>query len=195
MREKEERSTRPHRDRGPVDPDELAPHLRERLYRLVPRLIELGLGCVHSAERADDGGVETAVDCAARIPVCRSVCCTFRFALTEEEVAGGLISWNPARPYFIGRGEDGYCLHHDRATGGCLIWEQRPLRCRRYDCRRESSFWVDDDGMVLREGTFDHLGRGRSGEAPGPGEVDGKKKLLIVDRGESLSRRKDVAER
>ena len=162
MSEKKGKSNRLQRDQGPADPEELTPHLRERLHKLVPRLIELGLGCVHSGEKVDDGGVDTAVDCAARIPVCRSVCCTFRFALTEEEVAGGIIGWDRSRPYFIGRGEDGYCIHHDRETGGCLIWQRRPLRCRRYDCRRESSFWADAGRMVLKEGTFDHLDRERS---------------------------------
>jgi hypothetical protein len=139
------------------DPDDLPPHLQERLQRLIPRLIELGMGCVHSAESEADGEEETSVDCGDRVSVCRAVCCSFRFALTEAEVARGDIGWEKEKPYFIAQGDDGYCTHHDGETMNCRIWEKRPLRCRRYDCRRESSFWEDADGNIIRNGTFDHL--------------------------------------
>jgi len=138
------------------DPDALPPHLQERLQRLIPHLIEMGMGCVHSDESEADGVEETSVDCADRVPVCRAICCSFCFALTEAEVEGGDIDWDKEKPYFIARGEHGYCTHHDGETMSCRIWEKRPLRCRRYDCRRESSLW-DDDGRTLRKGTFDHL--------------------------------------
>lgn len=147
-------------------PEDLPPHLRERLERIVPHLIKLGMGCVHSAESEGDGGEETTVDCERRVGTCRSVCCSFRFALTESEVEEGRIRWERERPYFIAHAADGYCTHHDRETRRCTVWEHRPLRCRRFDCRRESTIWEDADRQVLRERTFDHL--------PGKRTISGK---------------------
>lgn len=141
----------------PSSPEELTPRLKERLERLVPSLIELGFGCVHSAESESDGSPETVVDCAAYVTHCRAVCCSYRFALTEGEVREGRILWDRERPYFIARSENGYCPHHDEETRRCRIWDHRPLRCRRYDCRKESSFWENVEKGTVRPGTFGHL--------------------------------------
>jgi Fe-S-cluster containining protein len=143
--------------RPPSSPEELTPHLQERLQSLVPRLIELGLGCVHSAESETDGGTDSSVDCLDRIHACRAVCCSYRFALTESEADGEKILWDRQKPYFIAHGGNGYCTHHDTAAGTCLIWENRPLRCRRYDCRSENTPWKDAERHIIRPGTFDHL--------------------------------------
>ena len=72
---------------------------------------------------------------------------------------GGTVFHDPGNLNFtfIARGENGYCPHHDEKTRRCLIWDDRPLRCRRYDCRKESSFWEDADRGSVRPGTFDHL--------------------------------------
>ena len=37
--------------------------------------------------------------------------------------------------------EDGYSPHMDRLTFGCMTWEQRALRCRRYDCHDDENIW------------------------------------------------------
>ena len=145
------------RPKPPSSPENLTPHLRERLEKLVPRLLELGLGSVHSAETESDGGSDADVDCFNRLEHCRAVCCSYRFALTEDEVAEGKILWDREKPHFIARGGNGYCSHHDEKTRRCRIWDDRPLRCRRYDCRRLESFWADAERHTLRRGTFDHL--------------------------------------
>jgi hypothetical protein len=34
------------------------------------------------------------------------------------------------------------------------MWQQRPLRCRRYDCRSDPEVWKDAGGMVINEEVF-----------------------------------------
>ncbi|MEJ2346091.1 MAG: YkgJ family cysteine cluster protein [Gammaproteobacteria bacterium] len=123
------------------DPDyqAMTPEQRRRLLAVMERMIDLGMAAVYGDE--EDGLPEARVDCTRCIPRCRAKCCTLIFALTKAEVAAGHVRHNPRRPYFIVRDEDGYCPHLDRATLACTIWERRPLRCRRYDCRKDSNIW------------------------------------------------------
>ena len=76
------------------------------------------------------------VDCKAKISSCKAICCTYVFALTQEEVRKGIYKYNPERPYYMAKDADGYCPYLDRTTFLCSIHEQRPLRCRKYACRR-----------------------------------------------------------
>jgi Fe-S-cluster containining protein len=46
----------------------------------------------------------------------------------------------PTRPFFIARDAGGYCPHLQRDTLRCSVWAERPLRCRRYDCRENPQF-------------------------------------------------------
>ena len=39
------------------------------------------------------------------------------------------------------RDPDGYCPHLNRQTLQCEVWEARPLRCRRYDRRKDREIW------------------------------------------------------
>ena len=64
--------------------------------------------------------------------------------LTKDEVEAGYVQYNEERPFFIARSpDDGYCPHMDRETYACKVYENRPLRCRRYDCRDDSEVWPD----------------------------------------------------
>jgi Fe-S-cluster containining protein len=76
------------------------------------------------------------VDCKARIKSCRAICCTYLFALTQEETKQGIVKYNAERPFYIARDADGYCPHLDRTSFLCSIHEKRPLRCRKYACRQ-----------------------------------------------------------
>ena len=143
------------RRRPPSSPEDLVPHLRERLENLVPSLLELGLCRVYSAEEAD--GQEAEINCPERVDRCLAVCCSYRFALTEAEVGERRVRWDPAEPHFIARGADGYCVHHDSATRRCRIWDARPLRCRRYDCRSESTIWKGPEEDEIDGEAFAHL--------------------------------------
>lgn len=112
--------------------DDLPPEEREQVKRMLLKLMKMGIGAVYGDE--DDGEGETCVDCSSMLERCRAACCTFHFALTKDEAEAGNIAYNPEKPFFINREEDGYCTHLDRETLRCLIWAERPARCRKYDC-------------------------------------------------------------
>ena len=122
---------------------------------MVEKLMEKRILVVYGDE---DEKAETVIfhDEERRV-LCKSVCCSFIFALTKSDVEKGIIQWNPKRPYFIARDEDGYCSHFDRKTLLCSIWEDRPERCRNYDCRRDTNVWEDWDKGILNKDVFKHL--------------------------------------
>ena len=116
------------------EPDELqiSEAEKQRIVALLNKMIELGIGSIYGEEEA--GVPDAHIDCASKIPACRAACCTLTFALTKDEVKKGKIRHNPDKPFFIARNADGYCIHLDTSALTCTIWEDRPLRCRRYDC-------------------------------------------------------------
>lgn len=106
---------------------------RERIFEVaLERMVMIG-GKVYGIE--DDSEPEAYVDCLSRLNSCKALCCTYVFALTQEEVKKGLVKFNPERPYYIARDDDGNCPHLDRETYKCSVHENRPLRCRKYACK------------------------------------------------------------
>jgi len=98
----------------------------------------------HEDDRDKYGHPATAeVDCEARVARCRAVCCAFAAPLTRQDVAEGVAEWDPARPYWLARGADGWCVHRDPAAGGCRIHDRRPLACRTYSCAGDPDIWRD----------------------------------------------------
>jgi Fe-S-cluster containining protein len=114
---------------------------RERILSALRRMLDMGIGVVYGQE--DEGIPDAAVDCKAYLFRCKAVCCTFNFALTKEEVGKGRLRHDPGRPFFMARDEDGYCAHIDRGTLECAVYEDRPLRCRRYGCGETPGAWPD----------------------------------------------------
>jgi Fe-S-cluster containining protein len=116
------------------DPDwaGIPPERREKILSLMQKLMELGICVVYGQE--EEGLADAVVDCEANIRSCKARCCMLRFALTKEEVQKELFTHDPSRPFFMAKDQDGYCPHLDRGTLRCLVWSERPLRCRRYDC-------------------------------------------------------------
>lgn len=106
---------------------------KARLFEIALERMVLIDGNVYGLE--DDAEAEAYVDCLSKLQWCRALCCTYVFALTQEEVSRGHVRHNPLRPYYIARDEDGYCPHLDRTTYMCSIHQQRPLRCRKYACK------------------------------------------------------------
>jgi len=99
------------------------------------------------------------IDCEARIPYCKAVCCRLRFALSIEEIDNGPLKWDLGRPYYNRISEDGYCEKFDRESRGCGVYEQRPTPCRGYSCEGDDRIWTDFEGMVLNtEWIEEHLG-------------------------------------
>jgi Fe-S-cluster containining protein len=89
------------------------------------------------------------VDCKARFHVCKGICCKLNFALSREEIEAGQVKWDLGRPYFIRQETSGFCSHHDVETGHCLIYDSRPLVCRRYSCVDDNRIWKDFEKMEL----------------------------------------------
>ncbi len=106
---------------------------RERILEVALERMVMIDGKVYGLE--DDAEPETFVDCLSRLKSCKALCCTYVFALTQEEVRSGLIKYNPERPYYIARDPDGYCPYLNRSNFKCSIHARRPLRCRKFACR------------------------------------------------------------
>jgi len=119
----------------------LSPEQRERLVAVMEKMLEMGVCAVYGDE--SDDAPDSPWECSGYLHRCQAKCCTFTFALTKDEVERGVIRHNRDRPFFIARDGDGYCPHLDRTTLRCLVWEQRPLRCRRYDCQGDRNVWPD----------------------------------------------------
>jgi Fe-S-cluster containining protein len=106
------------------------------------------------ALRIDERDVEhpeVIVDCAARMHICHAVCCKLDFALSAEEVERGAVRWDLGRPYFIRHGSSGHCVHNDRETGACGVYDDRPAPCRHYSCATDTRIWSDFDRMELND--------------------------------------------
>ena len=126
----------------PDDPDhlEISEEEREKLISIIKKMMEMGFGAVYGQE--DEGVPDANPDCSINLKWCRAKCCTVQFALTKEEAKKGHIKYNQSRPFFIARDSDGYCPHLERSSLRCKVWSDRPLRCRRYECK--------DDPQVLK---------------------------------------------
>jgi Fe-S-cluster containining protein len=130
---------------------------RAYIREMVEKLMEKRILVVYGDEDATGDGV--CFDDEGRRKLCRAVCCSFIFALTKRDVERGVIRWNEKRPYFIAKDEDGYCPHLERETLRCKVWEDRPERCRNYDCRRDKNVWEDWDKRILNKDVFNHLSK------------------------------------
>jgi len=104
-----------------------------------------------------------AIDCEARLPFCKAVCCRLRFALTVEEIESGPVKWDLGRPYFNRHGPNGYCHQIDGETLGCNVYDERPMPCRQYSCADDPRIWNDFEAMEINQEWIDgHLGAERS---------------------------------
>lgn len=93
------------------------------------------------------GGAE--IDCGNRLHLCQAACCRLPFALSQEDVEEGLVSWDLGQPYINARGADGSCQHLQRESCGCGVYEHRPIPCRGYDCREDKRIWLDFGERVI----------------------------------------------
>jgi Fe-S-cluster containining protein len=107
---------------------------KEKILAVALRNMVMIDGKVYGLE--DDSEPDAFVDCASKISSCRANCCSYVFALTQEEVKKGLYKYNPERPYYMAKEKDGLCPYLDRATFLCTIHDRRPLRCRKYTCEK-----------------------------------------------------------
>jgi len=76
------------------------------------------------------------VDCdAGRRQGCRTFCCRLLVRLAPEERTGD-------GKGFVDKDAEGLCVHLDRDTFLCRIWERRPKVCREYDCNADDLLQV-----------------------------------------------------
>lgn len=120
---------------GEPDRTDIPEEAKVKILSLMQKMMETGICAVYGPE--DEDLPDAKVDCEANLRSCKAICCTFQFALTKEEVRKGHVKHNPSRPFFIARDADGYCPHLERNTLRCVVWSERPLRCRRYDCKED----------------------------------------------------------
>lgn len=140
---------------GPDEEESITEEQRAYMKEMIAKLMEKGIFVVYGDEDKDAEMV--AFDDGGRKKLCKSVCCSFIFALSKADVRKGVAKWNLKRPYFIARDEDGYCPHLNRETLKCIIWEDRPERCRKYDCRKDANVWVDWERKMVNKDALHHL--------------------------------------
>ena len=95
------------------------------------------------------GGAE--IDCESRLHLCKAACCRLPFALSKHDVQEGVVKWELGQPYMNARDEDGYCTHLDRTTHQCSVYNQRPIPCRGYDCRKDQRVWIDFEKRIVNQ--------------------------------------------
>lgn len=136
--------------RGVVTEEELEPAARAIETELARRGegLEHAAGVRHDAPEAAEAA-DVVVDCAARMPVCRAVCCKLAVALSRPEVEAGRLAWDVGRPYYLRKGPDGRCSHQVRETGACGVYDERPQPCRRYTCATDPRIWKDFERQEL----------------------------------------------
>jgi Fe-S-cluster containining protein len=89
------------------------------------------------------------LDCAALIPICGARCCMLTFSLGSPDLEESRLAWSYEQPYRIAASAaDHRCVHQDRATGGCTVYEHRPAICRSYDCRTDARIWQDFERRI-----------------------------------------------
>lgn len=80
--------------------------------------------------------VDSLIDCeAGRRLGCRTFCCRLLVRLEEGEREPGVDG--AVAKGFVDKAPDGLCIHFDRDTHRCSIWEKRPRVCREYDCNHD----------------------------------------------------------
>jgi len=138
-------------ERGVISIEELDERKHAVAERLLPKFTGQGMGVAVTKTDGDKYSFQSTVtiDCENRIPLCRAACCRLNFALTRQDVEEGRVKWDFGHPYMIRRAPDGYCHHLDRQGMGCGIYNQRPVVCRGYDCRKDARIWADFENRLV----------------------------------------------
>lgn len=85
---------------------------------------------------------QALVDCeVGRRLGCQTFCCRLVVRLTAEERMRGVPCVGPSMGC-VPKDEDGSCVHLDRNTNLCRIWNERPQVCRDYDCNNDELLQV-----------------------------------------------------
>jgi hypothetical protein len=86
------------------------------------------------------------IPCADLLHLCRAACCNLEFGLSIQDLEEGVIRWQYDQPYLVKQDPaTGKCVHF---KGGCEVYDQRPLPCREFDCRKDVRIWKDFDARI-----------------------------------------------
>lgn len=137
-------------EQGMIDIDQLDDRKRAAFKRQKQRYARDRMGVVLQDSEVDKYAFKRTaeIDCQSRVHLCKASCCRLPFALSRQDVEERVVRWNFGVPYMIEQGADGYCTHHDRCTRSCTIYQQRPVPCRGYDCRKDRRIWLDFDRRI-----------------------------------------------
>ena len=72
---------------------------------------------------------------------CKSFCCRLLIRLSEHERTEIDPDTQQTKGY-VGKKENGRCIHQNEKTGLCANWENRPQVCREYDCNSDKLLQV-----------------------------------------------------
>ncbi|HEV7805848.1 MAG TPA: hypothetical protein VGO80_08520 [Solirubrobacteraceae bacterium] len=131
--------------------------LRDRAAAVGDELREQGetlSGGVALRVDADPPAPDATVDCAARLPVCKAVCCKLSFALSAQEVEAGRVKWDLGKPYLARKDHAGSCVHLTDCHS-CGVYDDRPRVCHSYSCAGDERIWTDFEGMVINQEWID----------------------------------------
>src|ERR1051325_2956135 len=137
-------------DRGLIDAADLSARreqLAEELKRdYVSRGMAVAMQDFEVSKYEFKGGAE--IDCESRLHLCKAACCRLPFALSKHDVQEGVVKWELGQPYLNARHDDGYCVHLGKDTCQCTVYNQRPIPCRGYDCRKDERVWIDFEKRI-----------------------------------------------
>jgi Fe-S-cluster containining protein len=137
-------------EKGIITEEELNERKMAVAERLVKKFRELGMGAVFQDKEQDKYGFDDVqIDCESRRQLCKMACCKLSFALSRQDIEESIVKWDFGHPYMIAKKEDGYCVHIDKTTCKCRIWENRPVPCRGFDCRNDKRIWLDFENNVI----------------------------------------------
>jgi hypothetical protein len=150
-----------------VEPEPAAPNTPARdvtatVENAVVQAVPETLAKIRAAEVRDTGRVWLEIDrddkytvtgpdipCAELLHLCHARCCRMSFPLSTTDLDEGVIRWDYGQPYMIRqRATDGFCVHNDPERHHCTVHAQRPLVCRKYDCREDERVWIDYEKRI-----------------------------------------------
>ncbi len=141
------------KEKGLISIEELDNRKREVAERLVKKFAESGVGLMYQDPEHDKYTFEheARLDCQSRLPICKSICCKFPFALSRQDLEERIIRWNFSKPYLIAHGGDGYCVHLESNSHRCTVYERRPVPCRGFDCQNNGKWkvWADYEKQIM----------------------------------------------
>jgi len=140
-------------EKGLITIDEIDMRKKDVAERLVKKFEESRIGLLYQEPEDDKYSFKKGaeIDCFNWLNTCKAVCCRIPFALSRQDVEEGIIRWEFGRPYLIAHDADGYCVHLDRKSYRCAVYDNRPVPCRGFDCRDNEKWpvWHDLNAMIL----------------------------------------------